>query len=113
MAGNDVRHSGDVHAERTIFTFSGFLTLALALAAIAGAFWLLVGMTLRGRPDIAVIVAAIVVERFAPSERNDSENKSFTLIRFRSLPGARRGRGGRPRGRLRAGASCRPSRGRG
>jgi hypothetical protein len=50
-----------VHAERTIVTFSGFLTLALALAAIAGAFWLLVGMALRGRPDITVIVAAIVL----------------------------------------------------
>ncbi|MBK6337811.1 MAG: SPFH domain-containing protein [Betaproteobacteria bacterium] len=61
MAGNDLRHSGDVHAERTIVTFSGFLTLALALAAIAGAFWLLVGMALRGRPDITVIVAAIVL----------------------------------------------------
>ncbi len=61
MAGNDVRHSGDVHAEQTIFTFSGFLTLALALVAMAGAFWLLVGMTLRGRPDLAVIIAALAL----------------------------------------------------
>ncbi|HSN44771.1 MAG TPA: SPFH domain-containing protein [Casimicrobiaceae bacterium] len=60
MTSSAIRQ-GDVHAERTIGTFNGFLTLALALALVAGAAWLIVGMARGGRPDVAAIVGAILL----------------------------------------------------
>ena len=56
MTSSTIRQ-GDVHAERTIGTFNGFLTLAIALALVAGAAWLIVGMARDGR---ARRLAAIV-----------------------------------------------------
>jgi regulator of protease activity HflC (stomatin/prohibitin superfamily) len=60
MTSSTIRQ-GDVHTERTIGTFNGFLTLALALALVAGAAWLIVGMARGGRPDVAAIVGAILL----------------------------------------------------
>jgi regulator of protease activity HflC (stomatin/prohibitin superfamily) len=60
MTSSTIRQ-GDVHAERTIGTFNGFLTLAIALALVAGAAWLIVGMARSGRPDVAAIVGAILL----------------------------------------------------
>jgi hypothetical protein len=60
MTSSTIRQ-GDVHAERTIGTFNGFLTLAIALALVAGAAWLIVGMARGGRPDVTAIVGAILL----------------------------------------------------
>jgi len=61
MAINDVRHDSDVHQERTITTLNGFLTLAVALALIALAVWLGVGMIRSGRPDVPLLVGTVAL----------------------------------------------------
>ena len=55
-----VRH-GDVHAERPIVTFNGFLTLAIGLALLAAAVWLIVGMARGGRPELGTIAASVLL----------------------------------------------------
>jgi regulator of protease activity HflC (stomatin/prohibitin superfamily) len=60
MTSSTIRQ-GDVHAERRIVTFNGFLTLVVALALVAGAAWLIVGMVRGGRPDFAAIIGAILL----------------------------------------------------
>jgi hypothetical protein len=55
-----VRH-GDVHAERPIITLNGFLTLAVALALLAAAVWLIVGMARSARPDLGSIATATLL----------------------------------------------------
>src|SRR5581483_7838050 len=66
----------------------------------------------RNIPTSTVIVAAKVVETFAPRLRHASETSNRNLIRPRSLRAARRGRACRPRAGSRASASCPPSHGR-
>jgi hypothetical protein len=56
-----VTRHGDVHAERPIFTLNGFLTLAVALALLATAVWLIVGMAKSGRPDLGSIATATLL----------------------------------------------------
>jgi len=52
---------GDVHAERPILTFNGFLTLAVALALLGTAVWLIVDMARSARPDLGSIATATLL----------------------------------------------------
>ncbi len=56
-----VTRHGDVHAERPILTLNGFLTLAVALALLGTAVWLIVGMARSARPDLATIATATLL----------------------------------------------------
>ena len=52
---------GDVHAERPIVTLNGFLALAVMLALLAAAVWLIVGMAKSARPDLGSIATATLL----------------------------------------------------
>ena len=83
-------------------TFNGFLTLAIALALVAGAAWLIVGMARGGRPDVAAIVGGDpAVHRRRPAARRASTRCSPTRRAILQLFGAYRGTTARRRPALR------------
>ena len=53
--------AGRSHQEREIATWNGFVTLALGLAIIAGAIWVLLNTVAFGRPSVGGLIAGVLL----------------------------------------------------